>query len=312
MQLIIVPLDGSAYAERAIGFARVLADATNAQLILTQVVERPWAAIYPPDLPTLLEQAAAGYLNDVAAKVDTGSVTTLVLHGHPADALCAFAQHHADAVLVMSSHGRGGLGRAAFGSVADKVVRGAMTPVVIVPAASGSGISPLTEVVVALDGAPLAESALPPAVELARATRATLRLVRVVTPVWESFSMYGAPDTMLFSDTRLTELQQQADDEARTYLATVAGTLGQLPGGVTQALRSGRPADQLLRLTAELPSAMLVMTTHGRGGLRRWALGSVTTELVQRSCVPVMVVPSATSAEPATDSAGGNAMQPAG
>jgi nucleotide-binding universal stress UspA family protein len=292
MTTYVVPLDGSELAERALAVARNLANATQGAVALAQVIAQPWRLDIPGEFTLQLARAAQQYLNDVAARLGPEPVETHVLDGNPADALLTFVAQRQDAVLVMSTHGRGGLDRFRFGSVADKVVRGAATPVVIVPAAGENLADPLTDLLVPLDGSELSAAALPHAVELARALGAELRLVRVVEPIRESFFMYGSPMSLYLSDAQITRLQADADAEANAYLATVAESLADQPASVTQTIRHGNPADELLRLTAEFPHGLLVMATHGRGGLRRWALGSVTTEVLQHASIPVLVTPS--------------------
>ena len=296
MAAIVVPLDGSEFAERALGVARTLADATHGALTLVQVIAKPWRLDTPGDLTILLERAARSYLAEVALKAGPGLVESEVLMGHPVDELLGFVTAH-DALLVMSTHGRGGFERAVFGSVADKVMRGATAPLVIVPVAASSVADPLTDLIVPLDGSALSAVALPHALALARATGATLRLTWVVEPIWDAFFTYGSPMSMYVSDAQLTRMQQDADAEASDYLAALAASLADTPGGIEQTVRHGRPAAELLRMSEDFPHGLLVMATHGRGGLRRWALGSVTTEVTQRSTLPIMVVPSLAAAE---------------
>ena len=149
-----------------------------------------------------------------------------------------------------------------------------------------------------LDGSALSAAALPHAVRLACALGTRLQLVRVIEPIREAFFMYGSPMSVYLSDAQLTQLQAEADAEARAYLASAAASLADQPLRVTQLVRHGRPASELLRLTADFPHGMLVMATHGRGGLRRWALGSVTTDVTQRSSIPILVAPSVATAQP--------------
>jgi nucleotide-binding universal stress UspA family protein len=196
----------------------------------------------------------------------------------------------------MTTHGRGGIDRVISGSVADKVVRGATTPVVVVPLGATIAAPEIEDVLAPLDGSEFAARALPRAVALAQATGATLRLVRVVEPVWSTLFVYGDPMGYYLSDGQLKEMQDEADRAAGNYLTAVAAKLSADLPRVTTSVYHGRPADELLRSAALYPHGLMVMATHGRGGLRRFALGSVTTELLQRSALPLMVVPSSASA----------------
>jgi nucleotide-binding universal stress UspA family protein len=304
MRHIIVPIDGSQLSERVIPLAQALASATQGDLTLTQVVIPPWLASTPkdlPELPSLMEQAATYHLENLARPLTAGAVATLVLRGNPVDELLALSQQHAGALLVMSTHGRGGLGRLLTGSVADKIMRGAAVPVVLVR--DGATVpTQLERMLVTLDGSELAEEALPVAVELALATGATLRLARVVTPFLQSY-VAVAPESVYLNDAEIAELDEQAMSEAGAYLQRTATLLREQGVSVDVVVRYGTTRDELLLTAEQHDTDLLVAATHGRGGFRRWALGSVTTEMVQRAPCPVLVVPCSETARRAHSAA---------
>jgi nucleotide-binding universal stress UspA family protein len=142
-----------------------------------------------------------------------------------------------------------------------------------------------TRIVVPLDGSKLAESALPQATDLARLCGAELRLVRVVDfMTLEKTGAYGlaleyAPPQDVF-DVEM--------EEADSYLREVAATLRTSGFTVTTEILRGRVAQVLADIGQ--PGDLVVMASHGRGGLSRWFLGSVAEDLVRRSTVPVMLI----------------------
>lgn len=285
MRDIIVPLDGSEFAERAIGLARTLAAALGGQMMFVQVVPRPiWIAL-PPDAPTLMERAAEHYLAETAQPFG-GQVDTLVLTGDPAQELLALAAARPEALLVMTTHGYGGLGRVVYGSVADKVMRASTAPVTLVRADSTAPTA-LRRILAPLDGSPLAEAILPLVVELARATGAVVRLIRVVRPFWQSYAAYG-PGAPYFIDLHADEIDTQSQAEAVAYLDDVAERLRAQGVRVELSAPLGRPADEIVQAADD--ADLVVLATHGRGGVRRWALGSVATETLERGVSPIMVV----------------------
>jgi nucleotide-binding universal stress UspA family protein len=148
----------------------------------------------------------------------------------------------------------------------------------------------MQSIVVALDGSTLAESTLPWATALAQGTGATLQLVRVIEPFWRSTYLSIAPEAVYLDEAQVAVLEQQSEDEARAYLDQVAGALRADGLRVAWETRVGRPAEELARAVETSGADLLVLATHGRGGLRRWALGSVATELLQRGEAPVMIV----------------------
>ena len=143
-------------------------------------------------------------------------------------------------------------------------------------------------IVVPLDGSELAERALPQAEELARLTGAPIHLVRVIditAPL--RYSAYGwAIET--------AGLESLLDDErasARAYLERIGRDVDARGVAVTTELREGLPARELIETAGS--GDLVVMASHGRGGLARWFLGSVAAEVVRRSAAPVVLVRSA-------------------
>jgi nucleotide-binding universal stress UspA family protein len=144
-------------------------------------------------------------------------------------------------------------------------------------------------ILVPLDGSDVAEHALPTALSLARRHRAALHLVRVYVPV---AAVYGA-HALRYDETLDREFMAQARD----YLDGVVTRLADV-GGVRagSALLGGMVADTISQHATALGADLIVMTTHGRGPLARFWLGSVSDELARRAGVPVLFVrPSAAS-----------------
>ncbi len=144
---ILVPIDFSAHADRALRYATTLADRFNATVEVLHVVEDPfvsgaWAPeAVAPNIPELLADlvaAARGKLDDLkAAAIAKGvrlktTVLTTVVSGRPADTIADFARTERFDLIVMGTHGRTGLSHALLGSVAERVVRTAPCPVLTV------------------------------------------------------------------------------------------------------------------------------------------------------------------------------------
>jgi nucleotide-binding universal stress UspA family protein len=142
-QRILVPLDGSALAEAALAPALELTSNNDAELLLVQAVELPelWgeefvSAETVAALPSLEEQETLAriYLEGIAASLrqDGRIVRIHVETGHPATVVASVAAAQTVDTIVMSTHGRSGLSRWVFGSVAEKVVRTVDCPVLLV------------------------------------------------------------------------------------------------------------------------------------------------------------------------------------
>jgi nucleotide-binding universal stress UspA family protein len=289
---ILVPLDGSSVAERALPFAQTLAKATGARLLLVR------AALLEPssDETALASQAQAmtearSYLADIVSRLSpTTGVETAVLYGEAAAAVQAVITSRKVDLVVMSSHGHSGLGRWVIGTVTDRLLRRADVPVLVIPAACATvwPTSRAFRVLVPLDGSALAEEALGPAVDVARALGAEILLLRVIDPV-QAVSV--GPSWYLSTAPEPTSTLQ----EAQHYLERTSARLQS--AGVTVAVRSaiGTPGLVIAAAAREQHAQLIAMTPHGAAGPSRLMLGRAATSILQHAGVPVLLVrPSAT------------------
>jgi len=141
-----------------------------------------------------------------------------------------------------------------------------------------------TRIVVPLDGSELAEVALPNANELSRMSRAPLHLVRVVDVMTgRPHGTYLAVEAAGYAEALKVE-----ETESAAYLAAMKERLERSGYVVTTELRRGPASHEITQLARS--GDVIVMATHGRGGLRRWLLGSVAEEVVRHAPVPVLLV----------------------
>ncbi len=145
---ILVPLDGSPVAEAVLPQAEMLAKCANAEIVLLSVITHPSVDYYIPDpamaLSVHMEQqnATRKYLQRVADDL-TGQglrVRTEMCDGPVAEAVLDYADSTQSDLIAMSTHGRSGIGRFLLGSVAEKVIRSAKVPVLLVRPANRSGV----------------------------------------------------------------------------------------------------------------------------------------------------------------------------
>ncbi|MCP4358226.1 MAG: universal stress protein [Chloroflexi bacterium] len=141
---LLVPLDGSELAELALVDAFALAKLIEAEMTLLRVVlpikeviaEHTHHAIYVDEQWKTRKKLARDYLNDICKRYDCGTLTihTAVKKGPAAETIIDYAREHPIDLIVMATHGRSGLKRWVYGSVADKVLRGADSHVWLVRA----------------------------------------------------------------------------------------------------------------------------------------------------------------------------------
>ncbi|HET7094183.1 MAG TPA: universal stress protein, partial [Thermomicrobiales bacterium] len=239
MTTILVPIDGSALAAAALPVARALLRPDD-RLLLLRVTPTAEPLTTPltgtvvasqDEIGSIWRQAADAELETAAAAsgVDRSRIDRLVEAGEPAAEIVAVAARQGDAIIVMSSHGRGALGRAIFGSVADRVAHTATVPVLIVRPdndALVAGAVLFRRIVVPLDGSELAEAALPEAEALAKHLGVPINLVRAVDPTtWMPYAA-GAEPAPAISPEVTTQIIDQARQEASQSLAAAAAKLG--------------------------------------------------------------------------------------
>jgi nucleotide-binding universal stress UspA family protein len=293
---VLIPLDGWPQAEEALPVGMRLARAKQGGIVLVRSTT---------EHPTPAEQAEAeDYLRRIAGRYhDEGeAVETVVAHGDPARTIVHTASARQVALIVMATHGRSGLGRWIYGSVADSVLGHTSVPLVLVPAPTGA-VSPWTtdrpfRILVPLDGSDRSASVVGPARQLARDLGAVIVLLRVVhsPPRYAVIPRGVVPVVEPDSEAQL--------NKGRQYLERVADRLRPTVRAVGVRCELGNPTAVIARVAAEDRADLIAMATHGHGGLPRFVLGSVAMGTVQRARLPVLLVPpvglqSSTAPEPA-------------
>ena len=295
-QSILVPLDGSPLAEQALPIALAIAERARCKLKLVFIHE-PLMLMEPGPAYTKVElamqKADREYLKSVTGRLRERlgrSVSSAVLRRMPvAQTLTTYIRELGADLVVMTTHGRGGIRRAWLGSITDQLIRMAEVPIIVVrpsEATPAESSVRLTEILVPLDGSPLAEAALEPAMTLARLWDAEISLVQVVRPV-----MLTSEPHLTFPSGYSEQATAICRESAKDYIRDVAERVrdsGVKATGV--AVIGAAVPETLIDLAAPERVSMLAVATHGRGGLKRLGLGSVADKLVRGSNVPVLVV----------------------
>lgn len=285
---ILVPLDGTKRAEEAIPFARELATSHEAQIFLLHVE--------PPMASVIDEIAIDNRLEVLADELRAAGVKAHIVteFGKAAPAIATAADLDKIDVIVLAPEPRGLLEGLRHPSVTASVLARTAAPVLIAPPARTAEPPQLlqfggAQVIVTLDGSELAEKALPTALRLARHYDRPLLLLRIVPPVR---IIAAGPETYpLVRDNYESEVREATD-----YLAALRGRLERTENVQVQTMfHQGVPAEVILGLAETKPGSILVMSTHGRTGLARLVLGSVTLAVARKSRIPLMIVPTGTA-----------------
>ena len=294
---LLIPLDGSKTAEKVLPYARALAGNLKIPIELLGALDIAEMAAHIAAekaryLDTMVEEGvrrSLEYLRGVATTFPTGNVECTVDKGRAEDVIIDKAAANAGTLIAMATHGRSGIDRWLLGSVAEKVLRGAANPLLLVRAqekAKSEGEATLKSVIVPLDGSELAESVLPAVVEAAKKLNLEIVLFRAYNI---PYSAYGGGDGYYAID--FNELIGVMKDEAQAYLEKKSAELkNQGVGKVATVVREGLSADQIIKIGRETPDNLIAMCSHGRSGVKRWVLGSVTETVVRHCGDPVLVI----------------------
>jgi nucleotide-binding universal stress UspA family protein len=296
---ILVPYDGSAHSARAIPVASALAKRTGARVQLV-IVHDPSAYIpfvpgevaipvYDQELVQAHRDRDAEALGRAVAGLQAEGVnaTGTVLDGTIVEALEEYVASHGSDLVVMTTHGRSGFQRLRLGSVATAFLTRATVPVLLVRGAGSehddaAPALPTGALLCTLEGSAFAEAVLPHAKRFAEATGMAMHLVAVTVPHAISMAPFGT-EALLADDSALTAEEHVRED----YLHRIAE---QCPVGTTvRAITDMSVARGILDAAAEATCGAIAMATHGRGGLKRFVLGSVADEVIKHAETPVLL-----------------------
>ena len=290
---ILVPLDGTKRAEEAIPFARELAASPEAQVFLLHVE--------PANAEVMDQIAIDNRLEAIATELRADGITARIVteFGKAAAAIASAADLDKVDVIVLAPQPRNLLEGLRRPSVTANVLARTGAPVLVVPPNVAKESAKLltfggAQVIVPLDGSPLAEKSLPLALRVARRYDRPLLLLRVIQPVQ---IIAAGPETYpLVRDSHDMEVR-----EAHQYLSLLRSRLQQSENvSVQTEFSHGIPAEVILAKAADKPGSVLVMSTHGRTGLARLLMGSVTLAVARKASIPLLIVPSAAGAESAS------------
>jgi nucleotide-binding universal stress UspA family protein len=293
---ILVPLDGSKISENVLPYARAFAAAANIPVHLLQVTDLesliPSVAVQQDRAHNVLtteREHNGDYLKEIAASFpDPAAVSCSVRIGKPAEVIIEVAAIQLDTLIAMATHGRSGVRRWLLGSVAEKVLHGADSDVLLIraiePIERKRGTAYLERLVVPLDGSQLAEKVVPCAIDLAKKMNLEVILLRVYlmpgvayptgryVPDWQMLDKETRQRASEYLQIQIKQLQNQGLDR------------------VSFRVVEGSAAEKIIEVARENAESLILMSTHGASGLGRWVLGSVTERVIRHADTAVLVV----------------------
>lgn len=292
---IMIPLDGSTLAEAALPAVSHLAVATGATVTLLHVMEqRPPATIHGERHLTGPEEAES-YLAELARRAFPAGVN---VHGHvhrtaTRDVVAGIAEHGrelAPDLIVMCTHGWGGVRAALFGNIPQQVAAAGRVPILLIQPVPGE-VAPFAcrHILAPFDGDPAHVPGVEMAVELARACAAELHLVSVV-PTFSTLAASQSPPTRLMPGAS-SALLDVASADARDCLEDWLQRLLSRGLKVTGEVRRGLPSRVIVHAADERQADLIVLATHGKAGTRAFWAESMAQKILSHCRRPLLLVP---------------------
>jgi len=299
-------LDGSTVAEEAIPIAVRLACQLEANLLLMRIIELS----IPESNQLIWESEIANptrlYLQDLSHAIVTEALQkphlrsdqleTRVGWGKPAEEVLRLTTAEKIDLLVMTTHGLGGIFQLLMGSLTTDILKNSSVPVVLVRAHHHdeklSQFGQSGPLVVTVDGTYKAEAVLEPAIELARRLGVSVALLRVVSP----FSPVDALSTWYLRhlDKEPGKMNKAAFNflisQAEQYLEKMQVWVSKQGVDCHKVVRVGETAIEIRAYMIEAQASMLAMAAHVRGRLEQVWLGSVAGEVMRHINQPVLLV----------------------
>ncbi len=287
---ILVPLDGSRTALRAVPYAAALVNLGQAERVVLFMAlptrEGPDTGTIDAATHDQWERAALRRLRTSARRLQSLGVGPVEIETRwgvqDADEIVAAAERHGASLIAMGTHGRSGLARALLGSVAMGVLQRATAPCLFVPPGARLRQVHLRRALLALDGSPLSRQAIPHAQALAKAgVRVTVLRAVPLSSTFVPFAVPGAEGYVPMSV--IEDVTAAAEEDIRK-------TVAEFPAGTEGETLVGAPGRAIIDYAHENGIDLIIMTTHARGALGRALLGSVTDRVMRTAKVPVLVV----------------------
>jgi nucleotide-binding universal stress UspA family protein len=294
---LLVPIDGSELAEVALPYAEELAGRLGSAVVLLQVCELESERtsherqFYMSRLAEIVERGVREYrMLATRSESEEIGVESVMVVGNPAEEIIDYAETKGIGLIIMATHGRSGIRRWTVGSVADKVLRGTSIPVALIragktrPAVREKGM--LTKALLPLDGSEVGEAALPYVEDLAVRLKTEVTILQVVEPKY--FVMGAEP--WVYTPPYWPEWLESMKESARTYLAGIEQRLKAKGVVASSRIEMGAAAEQIIEVAEQVDADVIAMSTHGRSGIARWALGSVADRVLYYGNIPLLLV----------------------
>jgi nucleotide-binding universal stress UspA family protein len=298
LERILLPLDGSELAERAIPYVRDLAGQSGAEVYLLHAC--------PPEHKAYLRMHQI-YLNTVAEELrlrlkadwppsSDPRIQAEVILDEPVNAIFEYVKQKSISMVALTSHGSSSLRAWAIGSVADKVVRGVGVPVLLVRIKEGLPILEkkglIRKILLPLDNSEASKIALPYAIQMAKKLKASIALFTMFQSIFTQLvSSQDIGSGGMAISTGFDSIDAATEKYTNAYLQGIADEIRKEGVEVTQTSLMGIDAAfDILEMEKKIQPDLVVMATRGRSKISRWAFGSVAEKVLREGDRPILVV----------------------
>jgi nucleotide-binding universal stress UspA family protein len=280
---ILVPLDGSELAEKAIPYARTVAKLHDSEITLFAVSLTIFA--------DRRDRLFSSYLDVSARSLDGLKVSTATGFGDVSTEIIKYANDNKKDLIIMATHGYSGAKKWMFGSKTQKVLYGTAIPVLLVKSKSPETATDFPKILVPVDGSPFSESTFPHVIELAANTGREVLLLHVCEP--PVVPSYGsAPINPKWKKYR-DDMWQEVENLSTTYInGTVDVMKKQGVKAASKVVRaqSGDVAKTIIKTSREENADLIAIATQGRSGVSGLVYGSVANKIVEEAPQPMLLI----------------------
>lgn len=301
IQRILCPVDFSDCSKRALDHAVALATWYDARVTMFHVCAPVPIFAYATGAPMMRSSLVSGEdQNDVRRAMERFASKAAAIpvpidielgEGNAATEIVAKAEAVRSDLIVLGTHGRSGFERLMLGSVTEKVLRKAGSPVLTVPprltASAAIPVATFKKIVCAVDFSECSLRALEYAMSIAQEANARLTVLHVVEPLPNVPTDDGSP---LLGIKTVKEYIAAAEEEGRALLAKAIPDHVRAYCQVDEVQSVGTPYREILRLATEQAADLIVLGVHGRDVVDLMFFGSTTQHVVRQAACPVLTL----------------------
>ena len=296
---ILIPLDGSNLAEAALPAAASLAGSLGASVTLLHVIEKDARQAIHNDRHLTRPDEAEAYLKETAKKAFPKNIG-VATHVHTAevkDTAASIIRHAREEfkpeLIVMCAHGQGGFRDMLFGNIAQQVLAGSQTPILLIqPESAESQPFTIRRIFVPLDSESIHDDSLPCAQRLARAYNAEIYLLTVI-PTYGTLSGERAAASSMLPITAAAFLDIK-EETGKEHLQAHLDELHDSGYNVTAEIARGDPAVVITETAKRVEADLIILNTHRKAGMEAFWARSVAPNIVRRSKIPALLLPAQT------------------